>query len=246
MQEEEGGIEQTAGQEQKKTRKKRPKIPTVEAVVAQESGKKVVDEKSEENDSEKNLKVNESESSISETVNLDQECALLETVLFLESEPQNIENISKITNYPLDVVEECLSRLKQKYTSPDSGIDLSQIAGGWILTPRKECFDAVKERYGRRNEGRLSKAAIETLAIIAYSQPITRPEIESIRHVNVDTMMRLLLDRKFIKEVGKKDVPGKPVMYGTTKEFLEFFHLQSITELPKLDEKESERFELAR
>ena len=85
-----------------------------------------------------------------------------------------------------------------------------------------------------------------TLSIIAYSQPITRAEIESIRHVNADNMMRLLLDRKFIKEVGKKDIPGKPVLYGTTNEFLEFFHLQSIADLPQLDEKESERFELAR
>ena len=101
-------------------------------------------------------------------------------------------------------------------------------------------------RYGKKNEGRLSKAAIETLSIIAYSQPVTRAEIESIRHVNADNMMRVLLERKFIKEVGKKDVPGKPVMYGTTKEFLEFFHLQSIADLPQLDEKESERFELAR
>ena len=180
------------------------------------------------------------------SVNLDSECALLETVLFLESEGQTVESLSKITGYAPDVVQECLDRLRQKYTAPDSGLSLSQIAGGWLLTPRRDCFDLVKERYGKRNEGKLSRAAIETLAIIAYSQPITRPEIESIRHVNADNMMRQLLERKFIKEVGKKDVPGKPVMYGTTKEFLEFFHLQSIAELPKLDEKESERFKLAR
>ncbi len=180
------------------------------------------------------------------SMNLESETALLETVLFLESEPQNTENLSKITQFSVNVVEECLSRLKEKYSAPDSGIELSQIIGGWILTPKKDCFDLVKERYGKKNEGRLSKAAIETLSIIAYSQPITRAEIESIRHVNVDNMMRILLDRRFIKEVGKKDVPGKPIMYGTTKEFLEFFNLQSISDLPQLDEKESERFELAR
>ena len=180
------------------------------------------------------------------SMNLESETALLETVLFLESEPQNTENLSKITQFSVNVVEECLSRLKEKYSAPDSGIELSQIIGGWILTPKKDCFDLVKERYGKKNEGRLSKAAIETLSIIAYSQPITRAEIESIRHVNGDNMMRILLDRRFIKEVGKKDVPGKPIMYGTTKEFLEFFNLQSISDLPQLDEKESERFELAR
>ncbi|WP_230402744.1 SMC-Scp complex subunit ScpB [Treponema peruense] len=179
-------------------------------------------------------------------MNLDSEVALVEAVLFLESEPQTTEVLSKITRLAPDVVEECLSRLRDKYACLDSGIELSQIIGGWMLTPKKESFDLVKERYGKKNEGRLSKAAIETLSIIAYSQPVTRAEIESIRHVNADNMMRVLLERKFIKEVGKKDVPGKPVMYGTTKEFLEFFHLQSIADLPQLDEKESERFELAR
>lgn len=179
-------------------------------------------------------------------LNLDTETALVETVLFLESEPQTAESLSKITRIAPDVIEECLGRLKEKYADADSGIDLSLILGGWILTPKRECFELVKERYGKKNEGRLSRAAIETLSIIAYSQPITRAEIESIRHVNADSMMRILLDRKFIKEVGKKDIPGKPTMYGTTKEFLEFFHLQSIADLPQLDEKESERFELAR
>ncbi|MDO4507018.1 MAG: SMC-Scp complex subunit ScpB [Spirochaetales bacterium] len=173
---------------------------------------------------------------------MDTETALLETVFFLESEPQTIESLSKITKLAINVIEECLGRLKEKYTNADSGIELSQMLGGWILTPKRECFDFVKERYGKKNEGKLSKSAIETLSIIAYSQPITRAEIESIRHVNVDNMMRILLDRKFICEKGKKDIPGKPTMYGTTNEFLEFFHLQSINDLPKLDDNENERF----
>ena len=207
----------------------------------------------EEKPSESNLQEDETDKEAQEellrkraALNLDSETALVETVLFLESEPLPVENLGKITQLSEDVINECIIRLKEKYASLDSGIELSQIIGGWILTPKKECFDLVKERYGKKNEGRLSKAAIETLSIIAYSQPITRAEIESIRHVNVDNMMRILLDRNFVKEVGKKDVPGKPIMYGTTKEFLEFFHLQSIADLPQLDEKESERFELAR
>lgn len=177
-----------------------------------------------------------------ENLNFDTETALLETVFFLESESQTIESLSKITKFSEDVVKECLERLKEKYSNADSGIELTKMLGGWILTPKKECFDFVKERYGKKNEGKLSKSAIETLSIIAYSQPITRAEIESIRHVNVDNMMRILLDRKFICEKGKKDIPGKPTMYGTTNEFLEFFHLQSISDLPKLDENENERF----
>lgn len=181
-----------------------------------------------------------------ENMNFDDEAALLETVLFLESEPQPVETLSKITQMSADVVLECIEHLKDKYSASDSGIELSQIIGGWQLTPKKECFDFVKERYGKKNEGRLSKSAVETLAIIAYSQPITRAEIFSLRHVSPDNMIRMLLDRKFIKEVGKKDIPGKPVMYGTTKEFLEFFHLQSLADLPKLEQKDAEKFELSR
>ena len=179
-------------------------------------------------------------------LNLDSETALIEAILFLESEPQNTENLAKISQLSEDVVKEALARLRENFANADSGIEIAEIIGGWMLVPKKESFDLVKEKYGKKNEGRLSKAAIETLSIIAYSQPITRAEIESIRHVNADNMMRILLDRHFIKEVGKKDIPGKPTTYGTTKEFLEFFHLQSIADLPQLDEKESERFELAR
>ncbi len=218
----------------------------------QEAESGVISEEIKDNDenvSVSDSSYNESENELERRraeLNLDAETALLETVLFLESEPQTVESLSKITKMASNIVEECIERLKEKYSNADSGIELSMIIGGWTLTPKRECFDFVKERYGKKNEGKLSRAAIETLSIIAYSQPITRAEIESIRHVNVDNMMRVLLDRKFIKEVGKKDIPGKPVMYGTTKEFLEFFHLQSIADLPQLDEKESERFELAR
>ena len=87
---------------------------------------------------------------------------------------------------------------------------------------------------------------METLSIIAYSQPITRGEIEAIRGVSADNMIRLLVERNLIKEVGKKDVPGKPVQYGTTRDFLKLFRLDSIADLPKLDETENERFELSR
>ena len=179
-------------------------------------------------------------------LSLETQAALVETVLFLESEPKSSSQLASITKLPQAAVDECILYLKEKYSKADSGIELSSVLGGWILMPKRESFEFVRERYGRKNAGRLSRAAIETLSIIAYSQPVTRAEIESIRHVNADGMMRLLLERKLIKEVGKKDIPGKPVMYGTTKEFLQFFNLKSIADLPELDEKESERFELAR
>jgi segregation and condensation protein B len=102
----------------------------------------------------------------------------------------------------------------------------------------------LKERYGKKNEGKISRAAMETLAIVAYMQPVTRPEIEKIRGVSADNMIRLLLEKNLVREAGKKDIPGRPVMYGTTKEFLKNFGLSSIAELPKLGESDMEKFEL--
>ena len=179
-------------------------------------------------------------------MNLSKETAIVEAVLFLDSEPLNEESISKIAQLSLDVVEIALENLKEKYALENSGLELTKITGGWVITPKKEIWETLKERYGKKNEGKLSKAALETLSIIAYSQPITRSEIESIRGVSADNMIRLLIERQLIKEVGKKDAPGKPTLFGTTKEFLKFFRLNSIADLPKLEEKESERFELAR
>ena len=100
----------------------------------------------------------------------------------------------------------------------------------------------LKERYGRKNERRLSRAALETLAIIAYSQPVTRAEIEAIRGVAADGMIRLLVDRKLIEAAGRKDVPGKPVQYRTTREFLRLFSLSSIADLPRMDALDEDRF----
>ena len=177
---------------------------------------------------------------------LNKETALLETVLFLESEPLSVKVLSNKSQLSEEVVEKCLDNLKEKYLDENSGIELSMITGGWCLSPKKEYWDVLKEQYGTKREGKLSKSAMETLSIIAYSQPITRAEIEQIRGVSVDNMIRLLIERNLIKEVGKKEVPGRPTLFGTTKEFLKLFRLNSISELPKLDEEEEERFELAR
>lgn len=177
---------------------------------------------------------------------LEKETALVEAILFLESEPVNEDALTEISQLSKDVVVMALDELKERYASESSGIELQNISGGWVITPKKDLWGFLKERYGKKNEGRLSRSAMETLSIIAYSQPVTRAEIEAIRGVSADNMVRLLLERNLIKEVGKKDVPGKPIQYGTTKEFLKFFRLNSISDLPKLDETESERFELAR
>lgn len=175
---------------------------------------------------------------------LEKETALIEAILYLENDPVDEQGLSRISGLSREVAEASVAALRERYAQADSGVELSRIGGGWLIAPKKEYWDSLKERYGKKNEAKLSKAAMETLAIIAYSQPITRGEIEAIRGVSADNMMRLLLERELIREVGKKDVPGKPVQYGTTKEFLKFFRLESIADLPKLDESENERFEL--
>lgn len=179
-------------------------------------------------------------------INLDNEAALVEAILFLESEPLVEKSIAAISGLSEEVVQKTIEVLKKKYSAENSGLELQIITGGWALTPKKQVWDIVKERYGSKSEGRLSRSAMETLSIIAYSQPITRAEIEALRGVSADNMIRLLVERNLIKEVGKKDVPGKPVQFGTTKEFLKFFRLNSIADLPRLDQEEEERFKLAR
>lgn len=177
-------------------------------------------------------------------LNLEKETALIEAILYLESEPVDENFLVKISGFSKEVVDLALNELTQRYNREDSGIELSRIGGGICIVPKKELWEILKDRYGKKNDAKLSKAAMETLSIIAYSQPVTRGEIEAIRGVSADNMMRLLLDKGLIKETGKKDIPGKPIQYGTTKEFLKHFRLNSIADLPKLDDSESERFEL--
>lgn len=176
-------------------------------------------------------------------IRLEKEAALVETVLFLEADPVDEAGIARATGLGLDVVEKALELLCETYRENVHGLEPVKSGGGWILAPKLELWESLKERYGKKSDSRLSRAALETLSIVAYSQPITRPEIEAIRGVSADGMMRFLLEKGFIKEVGKKDAPGRPVQYGTTKEFLKYFRLGSISDLPKLDELDRERFE---
>ncbi len=175
---------------------------------------------------------------------LTNESELIEAVLFLESDPVEINTLVKITDLPKEVVEQALAVLENKYQQPGNGLELIQFAGGYTLSPKQRLWDFLKERYGQKNDKRLSRAAMETLSIIAYSQPITKAEIENIRGVAADNMIRMLMDRSLIKTVGKKDVPGKPSQYGTTRDFLKVFGLSSISDLPKLDDVQQVRFEL--
>ncbi|MFP4178624.1 MAG: SMC-Scp complex subunit ScpB [Spirochaetaceae bacterium] len=175
---------------------------------------------------------------------LKRELALVEAVLFLENEPIEVSRIAGYTQLSADLVKDAIEQLKEKYASVEHGIEPVEISGGVQFTPKAELWDFLKEKYGKKNENKLSRAALETLSIIAYSQPVTRAEIDNIRGVSSTHMVRQLQDRNLVKGVGKKDVPGKPTQYGTTREFLKIFRLNSISDLPKLDELNRDRFEL--
>lgn len=169
---------------------------------------------------------------------------LIEAILYLENEPVNMATLKRITNRTRDELVEAIQTLQVEYSKPSHGVELTEIDGAFCFTPKKGYWESVRDRYGRRNDKRLSRAAMETLAIIAYSQPISRTEIESLRGVGADGMVKHLLRLNLIKVVGRRDTPGRPSQYGTTMEFLKRFNLKSISALPKLNELDIEKFSL--
>lgn len=173
---------------------------------------------------------------------LETETALIEAVLHLEVEPVDLATLQRTSKLSQEVVIEALSKLREIYSAEHHGLEIVEIADGFTLAPKQALAPALRERYGKKNDARLSRAAMETLSIVAYSQPVTRGEVENLRGVNADGMIRLLLSRNLIKEVGRKDAPGRPVQYGTTRDFLRLFRLASISDLPRLDEADQQRF----
>lgn len=175
---------------------------------------------------------------------MEREKALVESILFLEVDPVELKTIVRISGLSREQVEQIVDEIRRDCLAPDRGLELLTVGGALQFVPKRDLWPRLRERFGRKRDGRLSRAAMETLSIIAYSQPITRGEIETLRGVAADTMIRQLLERDLIKETGKKDAPGRPTQYGTTREFLRHFGLESIADLPRLDEIEQERFSL--
>jgi segregation and condensation protein B len=167
---------------------------------------------------------------------------LVEAVLMMEADTVSLAQLARITGLPENVVAGRVEQLRVDFARDGRGIEIVEIAGGVALVPKAILWPWLRSRYSKLAAGKLSRAAMETLSIVAYAQPITRSEIESIRGVSPDAMMRTLLERELIREVGKKDVPGRPVQYGTSSEFLRTFGLASIADLPKLDAADAAKF----
>ena len=164
--------------------------------------------------------------------------SVIESLMFVSEAILNLDRLSTI----IEGVEKkeilsAIEDLQSEYENQERGIRLVEVGGGYQLRTPKENTDWIRILF-RSKAARMSKPTLETLAIVAYKQPITRGEIEHIRGVSVDGIIGTLLVRLWVRIVGRKDVPGKPFLYGTTREFLELFNLKDLTGLPTLKELE--------
>jgi segregation and condensation protein B len=162
--------------------------------------------------------------------------AILESLLFVADGPLTVQRFAEVLDgVDKEIIQALLQELQSYLEAPSRGLQLVEVAGGYQLRTAKINADWVKKFLGGR-PARMGRATLETLAIIAYRQPITKAEIESIRGVDVDGVITTLLERNLIRAVARKDVPGRPFLYGTTAEFLQLFNLKDLTELPTLKE----------
>jgi segregation and condensation protein B len=165
--------------------------------------------------------------------------ASLEALLFVAPAPVTVAQLAEALEQKPQEVEASLHSLEKLY-SQGRGLSLQWHAGRVQLTTAAEFSGAVEKFLGLEATARLSRAALEALAIIAYRQPITRPAVDAIRGVNSDGVMKSLLNKGLVQEVGRSEGPGRPILYGTTAEFLQHFGLSSLAELPPFDQPETE------
>ncbi len=165
--------------------------------------------------------------------------SIIESILFVSEKPITAHNIADVLGEGFDTkdVKKILDEMKSSYEERNGGILLREVAGGYQLYTNQENAEYLKKLIDVK-PFKLSRAALETLAIVAYRQPITKSELEEIRGVDSSGALRVLIEKKLIRIIGKKDEPGRPFLYGTTKEFMEFFDLKSLAELPTLKDLE--------
>lgn len=159
--------------------------------------------------------------------------ALLEALIFTSGEPVGIARLKAVTGLPEKEIEDLLESISMKFDLPDSGIRMVKVAGQYQFRTRQEFAPFIRELKASRPK-KLSPAALETLAIIAYRQPVVKSDIEKIRGVDATPTLKTLLERKLIRIVGHQATVGQPALYGTTDEFLKIFGLGSLAELPTL------------
>ncbi len=163
--------------------------------------------------------------------------AIIESVLFAAGEPVDVEKLSDILDIDTKSTRAVVTALADKYDREMRGLRIIRLEDSYQMCTRREYSDYISKLVEPRRSLSLSNAAMEVLAIVAYKQPVTRAVIEQIRGVSCDTLVNKLLEKNFIEEVGRLDTPGRPMLFGTTDEFLRCFGIESVMELPEFDER---------
>ncbi|MEJ2706012.1 MAG: SMC-Scp complex subunit ScpB [Anaerolineales bacterium] len=161
--------------------------------------------------------------------------AKLEALLFVAPGLVSVAQLAAALDVSTSEVEEGLEALAAKYGAQDSGLRLQNYRGRYQLTTAPEAAELIEHFLGLEATSRLSRAALEALSIVAYRQPATRPQVDAIRGVNSDYVLKSLLSKGVIEEIGRAETPGRPILYGTTPEFLQYFGLNSLDDLPPLN-----------
>lgn len=161
--------------------------------------------------------------------------SIIESILFVSGEPLSLRDISINLEMPPRYIEEILNEMISDYEVSERGIKLISIKGDYQLVTKSENSDYIQRLLKKNKRQSLSQASLESLAIIAYKQPITRIDIDEIRGVKSESAIQKLIEKNLIKESGRLDVPGRPILYSTTDEFLRQFELNDLKELPSLD-----------
>jgi segregation and condensation protein B len=160
---------------------------------------------------------------------------VIEALLFVSEGPLTVQRIAEVLDCEKREASRLVKSLAEKFNSNGRAVSIEEIAGGYQLRTKTDMAPWIR-KYLATRPVRLSRAALEVMAVVAYRQPITRHEIESIRGVDCSAVLQSLLERKLVKIMGRKDVPGRPIIYGTTRQFLEHFNLSDLTQLPTLRE----------
>jgi segregation and condensation protein B len=163
--------------------------------------------------------------------------SVIEALLFASEKPLMLEQIKDVLGgIGSTEIREILSQMQQEFEQANRGVRIIEVAGGFRMVTAPAHSPFLKKFFKEKKVERLSKPALETLAIIAYKQPVTKLEIESFRNVNVDGVINSLLDKSLIRVAGRKKAPGSPFVFATTRQFLEHFGLKSLEELPKMED----------
>ena len=162
--------------------------------------------------------------------------ALVEALIFVADEPIGIRTLADVLEEEKESIQAAIEELTREYESRESGLQVREIAGGWQLATRTELHEEVRKFLKTRPSAKLSLASLETLAVIAYKQPVTVPEILEIRGVQSASAIKTLLDKRLIVAKGRKETVGRPMQYGTSKDFLIQFGLKDLSELPSIED----------